>query len=105
MEQGQSLARSDDASGGGGFVTLARSEFDFLCGKLNSLENSITDLKREMSRTTPPRRSILANTDTTDGANIDPNMGLAPTADEVRHADVHGVHMKNGAVSTAFEAL
>lgn len=104
VEQSQAIPRTDDTPSGGGFVTLARGEFDFLCRKLNSLENSIADMRHEMRRT-GASRSIFADTDATHETNIDPAMEAAPAADEIRHADAHGVHMKNVAVSAALKLL
>ena len=78
------------------FVTLGRGEFDFLCRKLSTLEGSIADLRREMRHSAHDRRTFHG-TDSSTEANIDPAVDGrhgGPT-----HTDVHGVHVKNDAVS------
>ncbi|KAK4498474.1 hypothetical protein PRZ48_011132 [Zasmidium cellare] len=65
-----------------GSVTLGRAEFDMLCRKLNGLENSIADLKREIRR----------NAHESNG-----NGDSDGSADQRHqsHTDVHGLHTKN----------
>lgn len=77
-------------------MTLGRDEFDFLCRKLSVLEDSIKDLRREMRRNAPENGSVH-EIDGFNPANIDPNMEAAPNRPS--HTDVHGVHVKNDAVS------
>lgn len=80
----------------GGFVSLGNREFDFLCRKLTVLENSITDLKREMKRNANGRSPFMDG-DASGGSNIDP--AVDGRLQRPTHADVHGVHIKNDAVS------
>lgn len=80
------------------FVTMGRGEFDFLCRKLNTLENSIADLKRELKRNAN-HHSPFHDLDTLAGSNIDPAVGGRPR--RPTHTDVHGVHIKNDAVGSS----
>lgn len=73
---------------GSGFVTLGRSEFDLLCRKLNGLENSISELKREIRR----NQDQNGNHDSDGGTSSD-----GPRTQT--HYDVHGLHTKNESVS------
>lgn len=65
-----------------------------LFNKLSSLEDSIAEMREEMASRRPMQHDFHTN----GGAS-----GFDPTADgRVRrptHTDVHGVHMKNDAVS------
>ena len=78
--------------GGPGFVTIGRSELDKLFNKLDGLEESMAQMREEMGYRRGDRH-VRHELDTNGGAT---------GADGVRrptHADVHGVHMKNDAVS------
>lgn len=83
--------------GGPGFVTIGRRELDMLFGKLNGLEESIAQLREDMAHRGNDR-IMHHEFDMNGGAS-----GGDPAVDgRVRrptHADVHGVHMKNDAVS------
>ena len=83
--------------GGPGFVTIGRTELDMLFNKLTSLEESITQMREEFGGRRPDGTG-QNEFDTNGGAP-----GTDPAADgRVRrptHTDVHGVHMKNDAVS------
>lgn len=72
---------------GAASITLGRAEFDMLCRKLNGLEDSIADLKREIRR----------NANESSG-NQDSD-GSADGARQQTHTDVHGLHTKNESVS------
>ena len=97
IDQGASFSKPDELPSNGGLVTLSRNEFDFLCRKLNTLESSIADLRREMGRNTH-HQSPYHDPDIVAGSNIDPQ--VEGRSQEPTHADVHGVHMKNVAVSS-----
>lgn len=111
------MPRSEDGyqvSGGpapaAGNVTLSQAQFDMLCNKLHGLENSITELRNEISRNSQGRAS---------GDLHDPKM-YAPRLDEAqangqplngeakapqvfqRHAAKHGIHAKNEQVRIPF---
>lgn len=85
----------DDGASNGNLITIGRNEFDFLCQKLNNLENSITDLRLEMKRNMHAQ-SPYHDVETSGMSNIDPAVDGRPQAS--KHVDVHGVHMKNVAV-------
>ena len=89
------MIKGEDGSSNGGFVTLGRAEFEFLCGKLNTLENSIADLRYDLRRNAHERVSGRQNS-VTSGA-IDPAMGGG--RDSHNHTEVHGLHLKNDGVS------
>lgn len=90
--------KSDEAvMGGPGFVTIGRSELDKLFNKLNGLEESIAEMREEMS---------FRRGDHHERHELDNNGGAGPAEHFVdgrvrrpTHTDVHGVHMKNDAVS------
>lgn len=87
--------KGEDATSNGGTVTISKGEFDFLCRKLNALENSIADLRQQLGLR--PQHSDL-NGDTNAGSsNIDPAVEGRPR--RPTHTDIHGVHVKNDAVS------
>ena len=90
-----SQPRVEEGAPNGNFVTIGRNEFDFLCQKLNNLENSITDLRLEMKRNFHAQ-SPYHDLETSGMSNIDPAVDGRPQAS--KHVDVHGVHMKNVAV-------
>jgi hypothetical protein len=77
-------------------VTIGRGEFDFLCRKLNTLENSIADLRHELGLRAH-HSDLGANGHATAGSsNIDPAVEGRPR--RPTHTDIHGVHVKNDAV-------
>lgn len=83
MEDGQPTSAPGAAT-----VTLGRAEFDMLCRKLNGLENSIADLKREIRR----------NANDSNGHHD--SDGSADGTRQQSHTDVHGLHTKNESVRT-----
>jgi hypothetical protein len=96
-----------------GNVTLSQAQFDLLCNKLHGLEESISELRNEISRNSQghvannnhdpalysiredqknvPDMNILSNGQTTNGD------GKAPQFQ--RHAATHGIHAKNELVN------
>lgn len=71
-----------------GYVTLARTEFDLLCRKLNGLENSIADLRREIRRNNSHENNGNQESDgSSEGHRVQ------------THTDLHGLHTKNESVS------
>lgn len=90
------MLKFEENMAGPSFVTLGRSEFDMLCSKLNGLENSIADLRREISRNSIDHGGHQ-HTGTAPGG---PSMnGTTPQHRPPTHTDVHGIHTKNDAVS------
>lgn len=82
------VMRTDEGAMQGGTVMLGRSEFEMLCQKLNGLEASIADLRRELGR--EPRA-------------IDPALtsGMSGIQQPVHsHTDLHGLHRTSASVST-----
>ncbi|UJO22323.1 uncharacterized protein CLAFUR5_09190 [Fulvia fulva] len=76
------VMRQDDGQfggPGGNYVTLGRHEFDMLCHKLNGLENSIADLRREIRRNAHDQNGHQDS----DGAR------------RQTYTDLHGLHTKN----------
>lgn len=81
--------RATEEPSGAGSVTLGRAEFDMLCRKLNGLENSIADLRREI------RRNAAHESNGNGAADSD---GSADGQRHQSHTDVHGLHTKNESV-------
>lgn len=75
------------SAAGAGSVTLGRAEFDMLCRKLNGLENSIADLKREIRRNAHESNGTQDSDGSADGQRHHQS-----------HTDVHGLHTKNESV-------
>lgn len=71
-----------------GYVMLERNAFDLLCHKLNGLENSIADLRREIRRNSYEDNNGIQESE---GGSEDPRART--------HADVHGLHTQNESVS------
>lgn len=71
------------------FVTLDRNAFDMLCHKLNGLENSIADLRREIRQNSYEDHN---GTHESDGSSEAPR--------NQTHADLHGLHTTNESVSS-----
>lgn len=87
------LIKAEEGAPGTGFVTLGRPEFDLLCNKLNGLENSIAELRRELSRSSTDR--AVRHENSASASAIVPN-GDGPQR-RPTHTDVHGIHTKNDA--------
>lgn len=99
-----------------GNVTLSQAQFDMLCNKLHGLEDSITELRNEISRNS---QGQVANNNNNNSNNHDPALyamredqkhtdlsilsnGQTPNGDGdgkapqfQRHAALHGIHAKN----------
>lgn len=77
---------------------LGRDEFEMLCQKLNGLEDSMAEMRRELSNV----RGLCANGDVP--ATAAAAVGGAPQTDygglpaSRSHTDVHGIHTRNDAV-------
>ena len=98
MEQGHPMLKVEEGTEGSGFVTLGRGEFDMLCSKLDGLENSIAELKRELSLNSTERHS-----ERYDQHDSNASAGASVYGAETRlrpptHQEVHGIHTKNEAV-------
>lgn len=76
---------------GAGSIVLGRNEFDLLCRKLNGLENSIAEMKREL------RRNKLDHNGQSDSDATTSNDGNRAQT----HTDLHGLHTKNESVCIA----
>ncbi|KAK5114500.1 hypothetical protein LTR62_002435 [Meristemomyces frigidus] len=92
------IKAEENASAGGGFVTLARGEFDMLCSKLNGLEHSIAELRDEISR------NAVDPQITGEGGHVvrdeaPPKFNGRDHGQErpLTHTDVHGIHTRNEA--------
>ncbi|KAK4545157.1 hypothetical protein LTR36_003708 [Oleoguttula mirabilis] len=98
-DQGQPVLKIEEGVSGSGFVTLGRGEFDMLCSKLNGLEESIADLRRELSRNSSERLTQHER-DASAGAHIlggAPAVGSEGRPRRPTHTDVHGIHTRNDA--------
>ncbi|KAK5722087.1 hypothetical protein LTR17_014435 [Elasticomyces elasticus] len=87
------LIKAEENATGPGFVTLGRPEFDLLCSKLNGLENSIAELRRELSKTSADRHVRHESSASAGAVHIN---GDGPHR-RPTHTDVHGIHTKNDA--------
>ena len=90
------MIKAEEGTNGNSFVTLGRGEFEMLCSKLNGLENSIAELRHEISRNSAVDPSITRHeSHATSGVtrmNGHHRKENAPT-----HTDVHGIHTRNEA--------
>ncbi|KAK5117204.1 hypothetical protein LTR85_008972 [Meristemomyces frigidus] len=99
-DNGQPILKIEEGTAGPSFVTLGRGEFELLCSKLNGLENSIADLRRELSRNSTERtihhneREVSSGTPILGGA---PPIGSEGRPRRPTHTDVHGIHTRNDA--------
>ena len=87
------IKAEEGASTNGSTVTLGRAEFDTLCAKLNGLENSIAELRRELSRTSADRNRHDAQARPAAVANLINDDSHATK--EATHYDTHGIHTHN----------
>jgi len=110
------------ASAPAGSVTLSQAQFDMLCNKLHGLEDSISELRNEISRNSQGRNGSdnhdpalyaarenelpgIYNAASNNQSNGQTN-GEAPNCSSdgkapqfQRHAATHGIHAKNELVS------
>jgi hypothetical protein len=106
-----------------GSVTLSQAQFDMLCNKLHGLEDSISELRNEISRNSQGRNASdnhdpalysarenelpgIYNASSNNQTNGQTN-GEAPNGSSdgkapqfQRHAALHGIHAKNELVGT-----
>jgi len=93
-------------------VTLSQAQFDLLCNKLHGLEDSITELRNEISRNSQGQavnnnhdpalyapRDDQKNLDISDLSNGQTPNGEGKAPQFQRHAAKHGIHAKNELVS------
>lgn len=82
------------SSGGGGTITLSQSDFQHLCHKLENVENTLEDLRRDIGNNAS---SGTANHDPQVSGRSSPNgvSKLDAPNSFLRHASVHGVHTHN----------
>ena len=83
--------------GGPGFVTIGRSELDKLFNKLSGLEESIAQLREDMGVRLNDRTTH--HDFDTNGSAVGGDATVDGRVRRPTHTDVHGVHMKNDAVS------
>jgi hypothetical protein len=98
-EAGHPILKLEEGAAGPSMVTLGRAEFDMLCSKLNGLENSIADLRRELSRNSQQNGHVGFDA-TADAHYIHPASvqdHQEPIARPPTHTDVHGIHTRNDA--------
>lgn len=109
------VAKPDGGAGGGGggglalshvqhanTVTLARTDFEHLCRKLDSVETTLEELRREI-RTN--NASASQRTPTQQSGRSSPGLHIAAGSDSngqtrfengfTRHTDVNGIHARN----------
>jgi hypothetical protein len=97
-----------------GNVTLSQAQFDMLCNKLHGLEDSISELRNEISRNSqghvannnhdPALYAMRDDEKLPDCSNLLSN-GQTPNGDGKapqfqKHAALHGIHAKNELVSS-----
>ena len=91
-------------------MTLSQAQFDMLCNKLHGLENSIAEMRSEISRNSQGlagNDSDASKTYAANGAQTNGDVhanghtieddGKAPQVFQ-RHAAMHGIHAKNDQV-------
>ena len=88
------MLKVEEGNPGAGFVTLGRGDFDLLCSKLNGLEDSIADLRRELHRNSSER---TVHHDSSAPVSA-PALMTEPRQRRPTHTDVHGIHTRNDAV-------
>ena len=88
------IPKVEDETSNAGYVTLGRGEFDFICRKLNALEDSMADMRRQLGLNANDQHALNEAAHVSNG-NVDPMIEERPHV--LSHADVHGVHMKNEA--------
>ena len=94
VDQNQPMLKVEEGNPGPGFITLGRGEFDLLCSKLNGLEDSIADLRRELLRNSS-ERTVHHESNVSVGV---PAPIAEPRRRRPTHTDVHGIHTRNDAV-------
>ncbi|OQN99860.1 hypothetical protein B0A48_14630 [Cryoendolithus antarcticus] len=110
QEQASAGYSADDTiagSSGSGNVTLSRPQFDLICQKLSTLEESLADLRQEVWRNSQARALDGGNPPTTMSgtASRDASTALQDgNGDGMqqfrRHTEIHGIHTSNEAGQT-----
>ncbi|TKA83098.1 hypothetical protein B0A55_00868 [Friedmanniomyces simplex] len=91
VDPSHAMIKAEDGAPHAGFVTLGRPEFDLLCSKLNGLENSIAELRRELSKNSTDR--VVRHESSPSAGAISSN-GDGPQR-RPTHTEVHGIHTRN----------
>lgn len=89
-------SEGDAGAASSGMIMLGRNEFEMLCHKLNGLENSIAEMRRELSSRNAIERGGFASGSGDDPAARLPQTNGRPASRS--HTDVHGIHTRNDAV-------
>ncbi|EMC95612.1 hypothetical protein BAUCODRAFT_71670 [Baudoinia panamericana UAMH 10762] len=95
MDQNQAAIKIEDGASSGS-VTLGRAEFEMLCSKLNGLESSLAELKREINRNAHDRVAEDPRPDSTASTGAS-NLNGEASSQQPTHTDVHGIHTRNDA--------
>ncbi|KAH9807345.1 GAL4-like Zn(II)2Cys6 (or C6 zinc) binuclear cluster DNA-binding domain [Teratosphaeria destructans] len=109
-DQGHPILKVEEGSAITGMITLGRAEFDMLCNKLNGLENSIAELRRELGRSSSYDQSSYSHQPNGHRHEVEPaHHYRGPIAPPIQpgpeyldtlpqrpsHYDVHGIHTRN----------
>ncbi|KAK4574297.1 hypothetical protein LTR86_002058 [Recurvomyces mirabilis] len=90
------MIKAEEGVNGNSFVTLGRGEFEMLCSKLNGLEDSIAELRHEISRNSAVDPNITRHESHAAAGAAKPN-GHRRKENAPTHTDVHGIHTRNEA--------
>ncbi|KAK0978103.1 hypothetical protein LTS01_012839 [Friedmanniomyces endolithicus] len=87
------MIKAEDGPADAGLVTLGRPEFDLLCSKLDRMESSIAELRRELNSNSASRAVRHASSASVGAISLNGDVPQRrPT-----HTDVHGIHTRNDA--------
>ncbi|KAK0268852.1 hypothetical protein LTR35_015274 [Friedmanniomyces endolithicus] len=87
------IIKAEDGPPDAGSVTLGRPEFDLLCSKLEGLEHSVAELRRELHNNSASR-AVRHESSASAGAN---SLNGDTPQRRPTHTDVHGIHTRNDA--------
>ncbi|KAK0854036.1 hypothetical protein LTR57_014278 [Friedmanniomyces endolithicus] len=93
VERSHPMIKAEDGPPEAGIVTLGRPEFDLLCSKLDRMESSIAELRRELNNNSASR--VVRHGSSASAGAISLN-GDVPQR-RPTHTDVHGIHTRNDA--------
>ncbi|KAK0941169.1 hypothetical protein LTR29_007301 [Friedmanniomyces endolithicus] len=93
VERSLPMIKAEDGPPEAGIVTLGRPEFDLLCSKLDRMESSIAELRRELNNNSASR--VVRHGSSASAGAISLN-GDVPQR-RPTHTDVHGIHTRNDA--------
>ncbi|KAK1088801.1 hypothetical protein LTR33_000378 [Friedmanniomyces endolithicus] len=93
VERSHPRIKAEDGPPEAGIVTLGRPEFDLLCSKLDRMESSIAELRRELNNNSASR--VVRHGSSASAGAISLN-GDVPQR-RPTHTDVHGIHTRNDA--------